>query len=127
MHATMIAAGLLGLLLVVLSVRVSLIRRRHSISMGDGGNAELLIRSRAQANCAEYAPIGLLLLFLAEQARGADVLVVALAAMLVLGRIAHPIGMALPVPNILRVFGTVATWGAIGCMSLVVLWAGLAR
>ncbi len=127
MQATMIAAGLLGLLLLVLSVRVTLIRRADRISMGDGGNAELQSRIRAQANCAEYAPIGLILLFLAEQALGTGALVVAMAAWLVLGRIAHPIGMALPAPNNWRVVGMVATWGPIGILAFAVLWSGLSR
>ena len=127
MQATMIAGGLLGLVLLVLSMRVALIRRANSISMGDGGNAELMMRGRAQANCAEYAPMGLLLIFLSEQAYGTRWFVVALACVLVAGRIMHPFGMANLKPNVFRVAGMVATWAALGLLALLVLWAGLLR
>jgi uncharacterized protein len=127
MQATMIAAGLLGLLLLVLSIRVTLIRRSAHISMGDGGNAELEARCRAQGNCTEYVPTGLILLFLAEQAMGTHAPVIGLAALLVVGRFLHPVGMALPAPNAWRVAGMIGTWTSIGLLAILVLWAGVSR
>lgn len=127
MTITMIAAGILGILLLVLSVRVTAVRRTQGVSLGDAGNADLLARMRAQANLAEYAPMGLFLLFLAEQASGGVWFIGALAALLVVGRILHPIGMALPAPNAWRVAGIVGTWTAIALLAALVLFHGLAR
>jgi uncharacterized membrane protein YecN with MAPEG domain len=127
MQVTMLTAAILALLLVVLSVRVTAVRRSQQVSIGDGGDAALALRIRAQANCAEYVPIALILLFLAEQAQGASLLVVAMAVLLVAGRIAHPIGMALPAPNIWRVFGMIGTWTPIIILSVVLLWTAGAR
>lgn len=58
----------------------------------NGGHAALELAARVQGNCAEYAPIGLLLLALTE-AQGAPSLAVhALGLMLLAGRILHFIG-----------------------------------
>ena len=61
-----IYAGLIALLFLVLSYRVTLGRRTHKVSVGDGGHKALVKRIRVQANCAEYAPIGIILLAMAE-------------------------------------------------------------
>lgn len=127
MQITMIAAGVMGLLLLTLSMRVAAVRRANSISIGDGGNAELMMRGRAQANCAEYAAIGVLLIFLAEQAYGASWFVISLAALFVIGRLMHPFGMAKLAPNVFRVAGMIGTWTALGLLAPLVLWAGLMR
>lgn len=121
MQVTMISAGLLGLLLVALGARVVSIRLRDKVSLGDGGDAALLARIRAHGNCAEWAPIGLILLFLTEQAHGGAWFVVALAAMLVTGRVLHPFGLRTPEPNIARSLGMVLTWASIGIMALLLL------
>ncbi|MEM9972300.1 MAG: MAPEG family protein, partial [Pseudomonadota bacterium] len=63
---TLLYASLIGILFLILSVRVILGRRAVRVAWGDGGDKELKRRIRGQANCAEYAPIGLLLLTLLE-------------------------------------------------------------
>jgi len=63
---TPLYAGCIALVFIALSARVILYRRRNLISLGDAGDKSLLKRMRAQANCAEYAPIGLILLALTE-------------------------------------------------------------
>ena len=52
----------LGLIAVMNSIRIVQLRRRHKISLGDGGNVLLLHASRAFGNFMEYAPFGLALL-----------------------------------------------------------------
>lgn len=127
MQVTTIAAGLLGILLLVLGSRVVAIRGRKRISIGDGGDPTLALRIRSHANFAEHAPLGLLLLFLAEQAHGASWFVIALAAMLVAGRFLHPVGMELPAPNAARVVAMVLTWSAIGILAILLLVEGVGR
>ncbi len=121
MQVTMISAGILGLLLVVLSLRISQLRRADHVSMGDGGIPALQERIRAQGNCTEYVPTGLILIFLAEQGYGPTWFVVALAVLFVAARLAHPIGMGMPAPNAARLFGALGTYGAIALLAAIVL------
>ncbi|MGL6042367.1 MAG: MAPEG family protein [Sandaracinobacteroides sp.] len=121
MKITMITSGILGLLLLVLGIRVVLARMKDSISLGDGGNPELLKRVRAHGNSAEWVPIGLILLFLAEQGFGGTWFVLALAAMLVAGRVLHPFGLRPGPPNPARSLGMVFTWTSIGLLAILVL------
>ena len=87
-------AGLIGLLCVVLSLRVSLQRRSKRVSMGDGGDAELGRVSRAFGNFAEYAGLVLVLLALLEICHGPRLLVHVLGAAFVIGRVAHAFGLS---------------------------------
>ncbi len=127
MTVSMITAGLLGLILIALSLRISLIRRASHVSLGDGNNPILAARIRAQANFTEYVPTGLILLFIAEQTAGAHWLVITIAAALVLGRILHAIGMGLPAPNGPRILGIVLTWASILLLALICLVHGIER
>ena len=88
-----IYAGLLGLLFVFLSFRVIGGRRAHKISTGDGGEKDMFKRIRVQANCAEYAPIGLILLVLAELQGVMPLIIHALGGALLAGRALHAYGL----------------------------------
>ena len=86
---TSIYAGLLTLLYIGLSVGVIRHRRGSGISVGDVADKRMRMLTRAHANCAEYAPLGILLLALTE-AQGAPALALPpLGAALLLGRILH--------------------------------------
>ena len=63
---TALYAGLIALLYLFLSYNVVLARRSQRVSVGDGGDKLVRKRMRTHANCAEYAPIGLILLMLVE-------------------------------------------------------------
>ena len=85
-------AGLLGLLFVWLSADVIRHRVRARVSVGDGGDHGLIKAIRAQANCAEYAGLGLVLLITAEL-QGAPLWTIhLLGLMLLLGRLLHAYG-----------------------------------
>ncbi|MBX2881410.1 MAG: MAPEG family protein [Granulosicoccus sp.] len=93
---TAISASILAFIYVKLSLNVVGYRRKYRISVGDGGEENLLRSIGAQSNLAEYAPIGLILVACLEY-NGAPIWISSvLAAMLVLGRILHPIGMKDP-------------------------------
>src|SRR3546814_3776476 len=64
---TPLYAALCGLLLMVLSVRVILLRRAMKVGLGDGDQPVLRRAIRVQANCAEYVPLALILLLLLER------------------------------------------------------------
>jgi uncharacterized membrane protein YecN with MAPEG domain len=133
---TLAAAGILGLIYVALSLNVSLRRFSSKVSLGDGGGEsvkvgkeaeapKLQIACRIHANFAEYVPIALILLGGIEAAGAARWLVELLAVLLVVARIAHPIGMTRPVPNIFRAGGALLTWLVIGWAALDALFIAL--
>ncbi|NJO55520.1 MAG: hypothetical protein HC834_03235 [Rhodospirillales bacterium] len=115
MTITPIYAGLLTILFIVLSVRV--IRRRQAarVTLGDGGDETLLRRSRAQANFAEYVPLGLLLMALVELQDKPAWCVHLIGVLLLVGRVVHAYGFSrTPEPLRLRVAGMAMTFSALG-------------
>ena len=122
---TSIYAALAGLLLLVLAWRVVAVRRRERIGLGDGQNRDLERRIRIHANAVEYVPIALILLGLAERALGQPWYLVAMAVVLVVSRLIHPIGMARPSPNAARVLGILGTWSVIGILALILIGSGI--
>ena len=107
---TLTIAGAAALINVWLGLRVSLLRRRHHVSVGDGGNETVMTRMRAHANFAEYTPFFLILLALVELARGTHTALWIVAILYILGRLAHVFGMDRPAPNALRVGAMALTW-----------------
>lgn len=107
---TPIYIGLVALLFLWLSYRVIDGRRMHGVSLGDGGHTDLNRRIRAQANCAEYAPIGLIMVLSAELQGAAPWMVHALGLTLLAGRVAHGAGLTSARPQpMLRMSGMVLT------------------
>lgn len=116
-------AGLLAIELVVLSAWIVLGRVRKNALAGDAGDEDFAKRIRAQANFAEYVPMALLLVALLEGRGGSHGLVVTLLVVLLIGRLAHPVGMFTP-PNSPQQFAL--RGGGILATFLVTLIAGLA-
>jgi uncharacterized membrane protein YecN with MAPEG domain len=120
---TALYAGLLAPLLVVLAFRVIEVRREARIAVGDGGHPLLQRRVRVHANFAEYVPLALVLLALAESLGTWPWLLHAMGVSLLCGRIVHAVGMSrqeefLP----LRATGMVMTFavlitGAVVCLA----------
>jgi len=109
-EVTALYAGGLALLLVALSARVIAYRRRNRLGLGDEGDRHLLRLMRAQANCAEYAPIGVILLALAELQDTPGLVLHLLGVMLVAGRVMHAVGFGRADPIMaLRVGGMMLT------------------
>jgi uncharacterized protein len=116
---TPLYTGLLALLFLTLSYRVVLARRSQKISVGDGGDKLVLKAMRTQANCAEYAPIGLLLLLMAE-AQGMPVwLLHVFGLMLLAGRLLHAYGFG-STPQVVpaRIWGMYLTLAMIGVTAI---------
>ena len=59
-------AGILALMLVGLTAYVILARMKFQVSLGDGGNEEILRRSRMQGNFVEFVPTILVLMLIME-------------------------------------------------------------
>ncbi len=119
---TSIYAALTVLLFLGLSWRVIAVRRADSISLGDGGNLLLQRRIRAQANCAEYAPFGLILLLLIELMSGPAWVVHLLGLMLIIGRTLHAVALSSPQPvSPYRVYGMLLTLLMLAASAIAVL------
>lgn len=114
LHITPYYALPLTLLFVLLSLNVVRGRISEKVSLGDGGNAMMLRRIRAQANCAEYAPLGIVLLAMAELAgRGAGWLHL-VGICLLLGRMLHAAQLSFQgKPFLLRQAGMILTFTAL--------------
>ena len=91
---TGIYAGICGLLLGVLYVRISQRRLATKIGVGSGGDAELEQRVRAHGNLVESAPFALVLLYLIEQTGLSSTYIHVFGAAFVFARLAHAQGMS---------------------------------
>ncbi len=113
MHVTAIYAALLAFVFVFLSARTIGARRAARVEIGDGDDQELLRRARVHANFAEYVPLALILMALAESLKLPVLALHAIGVVLLAGRIAHAYGLS-QTPHImkLRVGGMAATFTA---------------
>ena len=78
-----------GLILLVLTWRVIMMRRRGGIVLGDDGDRAVFKAIRGQANAAEQIPVALILLGLCELQGGHGTLLAVLAVTLTVGRVMH--------------------------------------
>ena len=118
---TPLYAGLLGLLLLVLSYNVSRRRVGSKVSLGDGGVPALQRAIRAQANLTEYAPLALILLAAVEAQGFSTAVIHALGVMLVVARGLHGYGLSRNAgASAPRAIGAMLTW------LMILLASGLA-
>lgn len=112
-------AGLCGLLLIILYVRVSQRRLATKIGTGTGGDAELEQRVRAHANFIESVPIALLLLYFVEQTGASSTVVHAFGVALVVARVAHAQGISSTLGRSTgRFYGSIATLLVIAVLAI---------
>ena len=91
--ATPLYIGLCGVILIVLSIRIIGLRRRHRVGLGDGGRDDLARAVRVHANFIEYVPLALLAIAAVELAGFPVWLAHALGVALVAGRLLHAQGL----------------------------------
>ena len=107
-------AGILALLIIVLTVRVVLKRRTSGVGLGDGGDEALLRRIRIHGNAVEYIPIALILMLILELNSVSILLLNVIGVSLVVGRLAHIQGITQSSGNSPgRLIGNIITWTAI--------------
>ena len=83
----------LAAIFLVLFFRTSSHRTALNLSIGDGDNADMLLRIRHHGNFVEWTSMVLILMILAE-GMGAPALYLHISgALLLIGRIAHPFGL----------------------------------
>ena len=107
-----LTASALSVLYIRLAFGVIALRRKHGVRLGTGQQDELEAAVRAHANFAEYVPLTLLMIAIAEINHGAWPITLLAAALLVFGRLNHASALARDdIP--LRVRGMKATFAAI--------------
>jgi uncharacterized membrane protein YecN with MAPEG domain len=122
---TSIIAAVLTLIFVKLSFAVIGLRRKNQVGLGSGGHEDLERAIRAQANFAEYAPFGILLIACLEL-NGAPWWLVAIPGIaLIIGRLIHAVGINEPPPNFnKRVLGMKFTFVTLISLAILnLMWA----
>lgn len=127
---TLIMAGVAAIMSLWLGIRVSRLRIRHKILVGDGDDPLVRARMRAHSNFSEYMPVFLILVASIELAGGDRLWLWAAAALFILARLAHPFGMDKTKPHPLRAAGATVTWAVLlglGIWAIAIGYAELGR
>jgi len=90
---TLSAAAAAALINFWLGTRIAQIRTKEGISIGDGGHDLLARRMRAQLNFAENTPLVLILIAGIELAGRGGLWLNLVAAVFLVGRVLHALGM----------------------------------
>ncbi len=124
MIITSLYAGLLAFIFLALSARVVAVRGR--VSLGDGGDPEVLRRMRGHANFAEYVPLILVMMALLEYQQLAAWQLHAIGATLVFARLIHGIALSFTRKWFFgRFFGTVLTFTLLATCGILCVVQGL--
>lgn len=91
---TLAAASGAAFINIWLATRAGGARGKAKVSIGDGGNPQLIARMRAHANFVEYTPFVLILLGLIELNIGSPTWLWGVAGAYLFGRIGHGLGMS---------------------------------
>jgi len=119
MAITAFYASILTALYVLLSVRVIAQRQEARVEIGHGESLQLLRRMRVHANFAEYVPLALILMALAESLKVPSLFLHLLGLAFVAARVLHAYGLS-QTPHILRWrrLGMMLTLGVLGVLAL---------
>jgi hypothetical protein len=109
------------LLLLVLAYLVSGARRKHKITLGDGGNEGVMRAIRAHANAAEWIPAGLVGLVVIALFENLPIWILHAGGIsLTLGRLLHGVGLHTSAYNVFRITGA-----ALSILAYLVIGGGL--
>jgi len=113
-------AGILALIFVALAINVTRHRVKLRVSIGDGGNPEMLRMIRLHGNAAEYIPFAVLLMALYELNGGWHIALHIVGIALIVGRLVQTWGMwGTEVPGLGRRMGQGLTWLSILALALL--------
>ena len=113
MRLLFLSVGLLGLLAAALAMNVGRLRHRKKISLGDGGDPEMLAAIRAHANFIEFVPLTLFMIFTVMDHYGGPTSGT-MAGVLLVSRLLHAGGM-------LGFVKYGRTLGAMGTMTVLIV------
>ncbi|MFK7828480.1 MAG: MAPEG family protein [Congregibacter sp.] len=90
---TVLYAGLLGIVSMVLSGLCGAQRGKTGVSIGDGGNEQMMLAMRRHGNFVEHVPIVLIIIALLEMNAVSNTAIHILGGGLVFCRVAHASGL----------------------------------
>ena len=112
-------SGLLGITFLYLSILVVQRRRATKTSLGDGGDHHFLGVIRAHGNFAEYVPLTLILMLVAELNHANYWLLHAVGVSLLIGRNIHAYGLRHHTgASWQRIYGMLLTFGSLLAVSI---------
>jgi len=106
-------AAIFGLVLLVITIRVGVVRARKQLSFGDGGDEVLQRRIRSHANFLEYVPITLILMALTEMSGAPAAYLHSLGGILLGARLLHYVTLNVSPMAITRAIAMLGTFAAI--------------
>jgi uncharacterized membrane protein YecN with MAPEG domain len=118
---TALYAGILGLMAIGLAFPAGALRGKKKISIGDGGDPELLLAMRRHGNFVEWVPITLIVIGLIEMGGVSSTVIHILGAGLVLSRISH--AAALKADTIQGVGRIIGAGGTILVLAVASIWS----
>jgi uncharacterized membrane protein YecN with MAPEG domain len=120
---TALYAGILALIFVALAINVTRHRVKLRVTLGDGGNPEMLRMIRLHANAAEYIPLALVLMALYELNGGRHVALHITGVALIVARVLQSWNMWMTEnAGFGRRAGQGLTWLSILALALLNLW-----
>lgn len=118
-----LAAAFLAVMQVILMLGVGLKRGSTGISLGDGGDEDMLRRIRRHGNFIENAPMVLILLSLLEILGGGQNIVFGFAVLFIVTRISHAIALSsASAPTAFRAVGAFGTLISLVGTAGVLVW-----
>jgi uncharacterized protein len=122
---TAFVAAICAIMLLITAIDTVRQRVRLGAAFGDKDDQKLISASRSHGNLAEHAPIVILLLAFLEMSRAYHMGLMAIGALFLVGRVAHIIGLYLPMskePPLPRTIGVIVTWLTLAVLSGWTLW-----
>jgi len=119
LSVSLLYAGLLTLLYIVLAIDIIRLRWRHRVGIGTGNAQDLEVAVRIHGNFSEYVLLSLLLLVLMDLTGASASLLHGLGALLFVARIGHALGLKLSIGT-----SWARTVGVLGTFITLMLQAG---
>jgi uncharacterized membrane protein YecN with MAPEG domain len=117
---TALYAAIFAVFMTALAVNVTIYRVRLGISVGDGGNAQMLRMIRLHGNSVEYVPLALLLMLIFEIDGGSHATLHAAGLAMLAARFTHACALYLSdIPNLGRQIGQSLTWLTVAALAII--------
>lgn len=127
LQTTLSLAAAAALITIWHMVRIGRLRMAEKVMHGDGGNAPLMRRMRAQANFVENTPFVLILVGVIEASGKGGIWLAVAGALFMLGRVLHALGMDSVEANALRGIGTILAMLTLLGLGVVAVLIALGR
>jgi uncharacterized membrane protein YecN with MAPEG domain len=120
---TALYGAILALIIVALGINVTMHRVKLKVSLGDGGNPQMLRMIRLHGNAVEYIPLALVLMLAYELNGGWHAALHIIGIALVAGRLIQTAAMwSTEIAGPGRGIGQTLTWVSIVALAVLNLW-----